>query len=222
MREMIFLHLRSITFVPWPFHPSPNPPGRKCIGGSGTRQTSSQLLQTMRGSRAKITIAGLAIIFGTSLVAPKSAAQNFNFGGGLLQQNIFLADRLAEDMTNRYGNEIQFNRGCSNSIALYQAMKTHCLLTDQLIIAYRGTCSATFKKAADAVRDSLNRIQVLRTRARVSDKVCGLIRDSWAPTHYAHKNAGNWKSFQIAPVSKKSDRRPVTPYRFLLSRLGVF
>ena len=163
-------------------------------------------------SKKSITLAA-ATILGLSAVSINSNAQHFGhshgggYGGGYspvvanhsgimlqLEQNVFLIDRLANDMAWRYGREVYRYRGCSCSQNLYKAMRVHTGLTANLVKAFRGNCKVTFKKAACSVRENLNKIQEIRKTAQVSNTVCALIRQSCPPSTFVHKNSHRWEA----------------------------
>jgi hypothetical protein len=141
------------------------------------------------------TLLATCTVLGCAMLAPTIQAQNYyydantyGYNSGSLGQTVFTLDQYGDQMSYLYSIEARGYCGCSNAAALLSEMRRYNAHTNNLMAAYRGTCPTSFKKAACCVRDSLTRIEALRSRARVSPQVCALISQSCPLASYVHTN----------------------------------
>ncbi|MDF1752615.1 MAG: hypothetical protein P1U89_07580 [Verrucomicrobiales bacterium] len=161
----------------------------------------------MKNSISKVIVA--CAVIGVGLFASNAQAQHYYpdsgynaygyNGGGNLGQSVFTIDQYGDQMSHIYGIEARNYCGCPHTTALLNEMRRYNIYTTNLMNAYRGTCPVAFKNAACGVHSSYHRIQTLRTRARVSPQVCGLISHSSPLVNYVHSNYSSFRPVQ-APV----------------------
>lgn len=107
-------------------------------------------------------------------------------------KNVYAIDNLADQMAFRLGWEMKFSKDSDATIALYKQMKKHAGLTNELIKAYRGKGSTSFRQAAFAVNNSLELLQRLRREAKTSDTVSNYITQSIPLVSFVNNNAANF------------------------------
>lgn len=154
----------------------------------------------------------IAILFSAILTTPSLHAQfrfygqnqfESNAGKGELapayrnlSQNVFALNELADEMLWRYQWEAQKMPNCQSAQSLYDQMKKHSVLTNNLIMAYRGDSNKQFEETAIQVRDSVNSLLVLRNQTETSETVNRLILQSQPMANFVYSNA---MSFQPEP-----------------------
>jgi hypothetical protein len=158
-------------------------------------------------------LAAFATLAVTVITTPYSQAQGYyypevsNYGyqsgyrsDGNLGQYVFALDQYGDQMSYLYSMEARNYCGCSNAAALLSEMRRYNSCTNSLVAAYQGSCSRTFQRAACGVRESLNRVEALRNRARVSPQVCALITQSCPLATYVHNNSRSFAPVVIPQV----------------------
>lgn len=106
-----------------------------------------------------------------------------------LSQNVFALNELAGEMLWRYQWEAQRMPDCRSAQSLYDQMRKHSDLTDNLIMAYRGDSHKQFEETAIQVRDSVNSLLVLRNQTETSETVDRLILQSQPMANFVYSNA---------------------------------
>lgn len=156
-----------------------------------------------------VVLPAIAILFGAVLMTPALHAQfrfygqnqfGSNAGKGELApayrnlgQNVFALNELADEMLWRYQWEAQKKPNCQSAQSLYDQMKKHSMLTNHLIMAYRGDSRKQFEETAIQVRDSVNSLLVLRNQAETSEPVDRLILQSQPMANFVYANAMSFK-----------------------------
>lgn len=107
-------------------------------------------------------------------------------------KNVYAIDNLADQMAFRFGWELKFSKDSKASGALYDQMKKHADITNDLIKAYRGKGGISFQTAALAVRNSVSELQSLRRGTKVSEAVSNMISQSIPLVAYVSDNAGKF------------------------------
>ena len=175
-------------------------------------------------SKTSVTLAA-ATVLGLSLFASHADAQGwrsynnngyqasngYNQGGwgfrrtsqrDTLRADVLTVDRLARQMTMQFANELRYNRGCRESIALLNHMRTYSRATQDLVRASNGTCKITFKKAACKVRETLTCVQKQSTRVRnLSCSVKGIIDQSCPIATRIHRDADRFNPVSVNSVT---------------------
>ncbi|MDF1752614.1 MAG: hypothetical protein P1U89_07575 [Verrucomicrobiales bacterium] len=124
-------------------------------------------------------ILAASILLGLAATGSKSLSEDFSYQNDpTIGSNVYALDNLADQMTFRYEWELRYNRSSRDSLILLRHIQNHAKLTNELIRAYRGKAPEAFQKAVAEVTDSVQLMDDLRKRARVSDGVVRMIHES--------------------------------------------
>ena len=153
----------------------------------------------------------IAAVLGLSVFASSANAQGFLriFGQDVspkkttaafpdMKKNVYAIDNLADQMTYLFKQEMKSHKGCSDCEALYNQMRRHTGLTNDLIKAYKGKDARKFHQVASDVRRSVSDLQRLQVRAKVSASVRGMISQSVPMAAYVDSKARDFRPIEIA------------------------
>lgn len=190
-----------------------------------TKTQHPQPIIPMRTQSRTLTLALAATLVITAFAAPNASAQSFwnIFGIGNsssssshnsirpafpdIGRNLTFLDRYSDEMLSRYSNEFVAHRTCPKHRAFLNTMKVYNRRVDTLVLASRGKCTKTFKKAACDTRESLTTVEKARKGLQISDRVCFLIRQSGPYATFIHKYSSRWQP--VISVSRPTCGTPV-------------
>ena len=201
----------------------------------------------MKTNSKKSSALAIAAVFGMCAIPPILQAQGSNLRGQLLKdifpsqnqpvsiisnnlnQNVYMLDTLADQMVFRYGWSIKSKKDNLYNEALQKHMKRHAVLTNSLVKASRGKSTKVFEKAAEDVRNSVNKLKSLQKNADVGPSVSKMIENSSVLADYVCANTAKFNVGKPIFNGKLLDKlKPVfrtevskeTPY-FALSYPGT-